>query len=75
MVVWELDRPVDGCAHMLKYRLAYVHRGSCVVRYDNESGKGDHRHVGGREMPYAFSTVDALQVDFWRDVAEWEMPT
>jgi len=72
LVVWRLVRPVDGCRHDLKYRLAYVVEGVCVVRYDNESGKGDHRHVSGRERPYRFRSLDALQVDFWSDVAEWE---
>jgi len=50
MVVWRLDEAVEGCTHDLKYRLAYVVDGACVVRYDNEAGKGDHRHVGGREL-------------------------
>lgn len=73
MVVWRLEEPVAGCEHDLKYRLAYVIDGSCVVRYDNEAGKGDHRHVGGRETQYAFRSLDALQVDFWSDVAAWEV--
>ena len=33
-------------------RLAYVVRGVCVLRYDNEAGKGDHRHFGSGERPY-----------------------
>jgi hypothetical protein len=61
-----------GCTHNLKYRLAYVVDGACVVRYDNEAGKGDHRHVGGRERAYRFRSLDVLQVDFWADVAAWE---
>jgi uncharacterized protein DUF6516 len=73
LVVWRLAHPVAGCRHDLKYRLAYVVEGVCVVRYDNEAGKGDHRHFGGREMRYAFRSLDALQVDFWSDVAQWEV--
>jgi hypothetical protein len=38
------------------------------VRYDNETGKGDHRHVGGREMPYDFKSVEQLRRDFERDM-------
>ena len=72
LVVWQLDRPLAGCAHHFKYRLAYVVRGACVVRYDNEAGKGDHRHVGARERAYRFTSLDALQVDFWADVARWK---
>jgi Family of unknown function (DUF6516) len=72
LVVWRLPQPVPGCSHDLKYRLAYVVDGTCVVRYDNEAGKGDHRHVNGREAPYVFDSLEALQVDFWTDVAAWE---
>ena len=69
--VWRVPRPVRGSAHRYKYSLAYVVRGECVVRYDNEAGKGDHRHVGGREMAYRFSTIDRLLDDFWSDVDGW----
>jgi hypothetical protein len=66
-----LPSPVQGCAHAFKYRLAYVVAGACAVRYDNEAGKGDHRHFGRREMAYAFTTVDALVADFERDIQRW----
>lgn len=72
LVVWKLESSVPGCSHDLKYRLAYVVGGVCVVRYDNETGKGDNRHVGGREHAYEFRSLDALQVDFWTDIAGWE---
>jgi len=49
-----------------------VVHGACVVRFDNEAGKGDHRHVGGREMPYVFQSLDKLQFDFWSEVSAWE---
>jgi hypothetical protein len=41
------------------------------VRYDNERGKGDHRHVGLRQEPCFFSTLQRLLSDFERDVEEW----
>ena len=69
--VWRVPRPVRGSAHRYKYSLAYVVHGMCVVRYDNEAGKGDHRHVGGRETAYRFSTIDRLLDDFWSDVDRW----
>lgn len=72
LAVWRLDRPLAGCDHRFKYRLAYVVHGACVARYDNEAGKGDHRHVGARERAYRFTSLDALQVDFWADVARWK---
>jgi hypothetical protein len=43
-----------------------------VLRYDNEAGKGDHRHVGTKEMPYVFVSVDSLLDDFLSDVAAWK---
>lgn len=71
LVLWRLPSPVQGCAHAFKYRLAYVVAGACVVRYDNEAGKGDHRHFGRRETAYAFTTVEALVADFERDIQRW----
>jgi len=38
------------------------------VRYDNELGKGDHRHYGEREETYAFTSLEALLEDFQADV-------
>jgi hypothetical protein len=38
------------------------------LRYDNEAGKGDHKHVGERETPCRFGDVATLQADFWKDV-------
>ena len=49
IVVWRLDRPVRGSIHRFKYRLALVADSVCVMRYDNEAGKGDHRHIGSAE--------------------------
>lgn len=71
LVVWQLPAPVPGSAHFYKYRLAYVVENRCVVRYDNEPGKGDHKHVGEREFAYAFTTPQALLNDFWSDVDNW----
>jgi hypothetical protein len=68
IVVWRLPRPVRGSRHPFKYRLALVVDGICVLRYDNEAGKGDHRHVRDAEEPYDFTDPDALLADFWRDV-------
>jgi hypothetical protein len=51
--------------------LALVVDGVCVLRYDNEAGKGDHRHIGDREERYSFTNPDAVLVDFLRDVNQW----
>src|SRR3954466_10832917 len=71
IVIWRLPRPPRGSGHRFKYRLALVREGICVLRYDNEAGKGDHRHVGQREESYVFSDADTLLADFWRDVEAW----
>lgn len=42
--------------------------GSCLIRYDNERGKGDHRHVADNEESYSFSTVLKLIEDFETDI-------
>lgn len=70
--VWRLPEPLIGSTHGFEFRLAYVVDGECVLRYDNESGKGDHRHIGGRETTYAFASVDQLLNDFLADVAAWK---
>ncbi len=57
------------CPHGLKYSLYYGRAGVRLVGYDNERGKGDHRHYGGREEPYEFSTPERLVADFLSDVA------
>ncbi len=71
LVLWRLPKPLPGCAHCFKYRLAYIVRGTCVLRYDNEAGKGDHRHYAGREASYSFSGQDDLLADFRTDIARW----
>ena len=71
LVVWRLPAPLNGSSHSFKYRLAFVVNGSCVLRYDNEAGKGDHKHVGPEQFPYSFTTPKALLDDFWHDVDTW----
>lgn len=71
LVVWRVPVPLRGSVHHFKYRLALVANGECVLRYDNEAGKGDHRHIGSTEEPYLFSGVRALFHDFDADVARW----
>ena len=74
-VVWWVPAPVPGSTHRFKYRLYCGRDGVCLVRYDNERGKGDHRHEGGRETPYAFVSVDHLMDDFMADVTRLGGPT
>ena len=70
MVVWRVPAPVPPSEHPFKYRLVFVQDGERMVGYDNERGKGDHRHVGKTEMPYNFVDETQLLEDFWLDVKE-----
>jgi hypothetical protein len=71
LALWQLAAPMPGSSHRFKYRLAYVVRGACVLRYDNEAGKGDHRHYAGKESAYAFAGPDKLIAAFQADIARW----
>lgn len=71
LILWHLPKPAAGSGHPFKYRLALVMKGACVLRYDNEAGKGDHRHSGSLESAYQFESPEQLLIDFWQDVAVW----
>jgi predicted transcriptional regulator len=64
MVIWRVPSPVSPSAHDLKYSLFYGAPGRREVCYDNERGKGDHRHFQGVETDYGFTTVEQLMADF-----------
>ena len=68
MSIWIVPDSVPGSSHAFKYRLYYGYPGRRVVGYDNERGKGDHRHVGDQDESYRFSNVEALIADFLSDV-------
>lgn len=69
IMIWRLPKPTADRPHGIKYRLYYgTVEGRCLVRYDNESGKGSHRHVGKNEEAYRFLSVKQLLRDFWTDV-------
>jgi hypothetical protein len=69
MVIWALPAATGERPHALKYRLHCGRGGKCVVRYDNESGKGDHRHYGAYEESYRFISLERLVADFREDCA------
>jgi Family of unknown function (DUF6516) len=71
IVIWRVPNPVAGSAHGFKYRLAFVVDDACVMRFDDETGKGDHKPVGPRQRPYVFMSVQQLIDDFWNEVDEW----
>lgn len=71
IVIWELPEPLPPSTHRYKYRLFYGAAGSSRIRYDNEQGKGDHRHIAEREEDYVFTTLEQLLEDFRFDVEGW----
>ena len=71
IVIWELPQPLPPSAHRFKYRLYFGAEGQSRVRYDNERGKGDHRHFGDVEEQYNFRSVAQLLDDFRCDVERW----
>lgn len=74
VVIWELPAPLPPSTHCFKYRLYFGVGGVCRVRYDNERGKGDHRHIGTAEIDYLFVSIEQLLEDFRSDVERWESP-
>lgn len=68
VVIWQIPQPLRGSEHGYKYSLVLVVNEICVLRYDNEAGKGDHKHIGAVEVPYTFTSLDQLVIDFWDDV-------
>ena len=68
MVIWSLPETDSERPQGLKYRLYYGYPGKCLVRYDNERGKGDHQHDAGKEEPYTFISVEKLIQDFKADI-------
>lgn len=62
---------MKGSGHRYKYSLVYVVEGRCVLRYDNEWGKGDHRHWNDTESPYIFTSMHQLLADFRDDITRW----
>jgi hypothetical protein len=69
IVIWLLPEESTENRHRFKYGLNYsAPDGTTLVRYDNERGKGDHKHLGGNETAYQFETVRKLVEDFFDDV-------
>lgn len=68
--IWQLPQVEPDRPHGFKYRLYCGQNGQTIVRYDNETGKGDHRHVGSQELEttYVFASLAQLLKDFAQDV-------
>lgn len=69
--IWRVPQPLRGSIHYFKYRLALIVDDVCVMRFDNEAGKGDHKHVDDVEYPYVFVGVSELRRDFALETGRW----
>ncbi len=67
---WSLQaiKPDRWRPHGIRYRLAWIQKGSCRVLFDNHHGKTDHCHIDGREMPYVFRGIGELFDDFLSEI-------
>jgi len=54
--------------HGYKYRLFFGRAGQRLVGFDNERGKGDHKHLAGAELPYVFVSIAQLLQDFRKEI-------
>ena len=50
--IWSVPKSVPSARHRCKYNLFYGRPGERLVGFDNERGKGDHKHVLGAETNY-----------------------
>jgi hypothetical protein len=71
VVIWRVPNIVQGSEHYFKYRLFYGNKEKRLIGYDNERGKGDHRHCEDIEKPYIFTTPQQLIDDFLNDVRRY----
>ena len=62
--LWLLPSPLAPSRHRYKYALFYGRPSERIVLFDDERGKGDHRHILEVESAYAFSTPEQLVEDF-----------
>ena len=72
IVVWRVPTRIPGSAHFYKYRLFFGRPGERLVGFDNEGGKGDHKHVAGIETGYEFAGINRLLRDFAAEVNRWK---
>lgn len=71
--MWRLPPALDHFPHGYKYRLFLecAEDGACLLRYDNERGKGDHKHLpDGTELPLKFDSPESLIDAFLKEAQE-----
>lgn len=68
MTIWQLAKSDPERPHGLKCSLYCGRAGERLAGYDNERGKGDHKHIADRELRYRFVSVEQLVNDFLADI-------
>jgi len=51
---------IKGISRGLNYSVNYRIGAVPIIRYDNDEGKGDHRHVFGKEEPTDFRSYKEI---------------
>ncbi len=69
MRLWRVPKPVPPSTHVYKYSLFYGRPGERLVLFDNERGKGDHKHIMEVETAYNFENPETLMQHFLAAVA------
>lgn len=69
--IWRIPEPVPPCTHRFKYSAVLIIDGERVLGFDNERGKGDHRHIGGEERAYTFRGFNQLIHDLIDEAKRW----
>ena len=72
--MWSGSNSSCSSGHEYKYSLYYGQDGQRLIGYDNERGKGDHRHYGEFEEPYDFTTPEQLIEDYLTDLQDARGP-
>ena len=68
--VWQLPQSTPDRPYGIKFSLYCGKDGKTIVRYDNESRKGAHRHIGPDEAESAYDFVSLVRLlkDFAQDI-------
>ncbi len=70
--MWELPRQAEDKPHGYKYSLVYIVDEVRVIGYDDAEGKGDRKHIKGKEEPYKFVGLAKLAKDFYNDIDKYK---
>ncbi len=67
--IWKVPKDVDF-PEGIRYSMGYIHNGKRVLGYDNERGKGHHKHKLGKEEKVQFVSWQMLLNQFLEELKE-----